>query len=224
MNNKKDKGGRFSATYTNAQIEYIKEYYPKLDCPTFTQKFNKRFKTNKKETALKTYANKILKLKKNKGVTKHLSGRKYTPEQNEWLIKNYNKYTLKDLVSVFNETFNTNVVNLQAHCYCELGLTRKKQGYLKRGYYKDYAKEMVDWCFKNYDKFENNVEMHKAFTKKFNVKITFCNFRYLIDTRLGYLRDNNGAWNKDKKILGLYKEFKKINNQLRSVINNGKRI
>ena len=53
----------------------------------------------------------------------------YTDAENNWLIQNINKHRYKDLVGIFNETFNTNLTYdaITSHCLRTLQIKRGKE-------------------------------------------------------------------------------------------------
>ena len=184
--------GRFTTTYTPKMIEWLKKYYPITENEILIQKFNEKFGTNKKITAIRTYANDILNLKKVKeirtAIWKKNCGEKnkqnkkyYTEEQNAWIISNYDKYKIADLTAEFNKVFGTKKSSLSSHIVNELGIRRKKL--LPYGRNRKYSEEMTSWVVENYEKYKYNDELYSAFVKKFELdtkNYTPDSFRYFL--------------------------------------------
>lgn len=93
---------------------------------------------------------------------------KYTQEQVDFLVENYKRMQLKDLVVAFNQKFNTD----RKHSHIknkikQINLTKRN---IKENYGK-YTDEMCKWLIEKHNtiKMDKLVEM---FNKKFNAKFT----------------------------------------------------
>lgn len=104
-------------TYTKKQIDYLRTGYAKMGIPELTRAFNKKFKMNKTNGAIKcAISNRKITCGRTKG---ELNKGRFkiliinAPLQIKFLKKNYPLYSRKELVARFNKRFNTTLTDQQ---------------------------------------------------------------------------------------------------------------
>ena len=110
--------------YTAEQDEFMREYYSD-GVSACVQKFNDRFGTELSYAALKSHANKTLKL---------ATGlRPWTDEWNAAIAETLQKYSYKQATEIFNQRFGTNFSRKQIEAHCtKCGIKRERATYLRQ--------------------------------------------------------------------------------------------
>lgn len=143
--------------YTEEQDQWIIQNRDKYNGKQLAIEFEKQFGIYKSEEALGKYA--VTKL--NCPSKEHCS--RYTKEQDEWLIKNFRRYPLKEFTNTFNKKFklNKNPTTLFDHIVYTL-----KCPIIKPVHY--YTKEQDEWLNVNYYNYSRE-QLSIEFNKKFNL-------------------------------------------------------
>lgn len=139
--------------YTKEQDEFIKNNYTNVsEC---VSKFNKRFGTNLSYSALKSHANRTLKIT--------TGFRPWTAEMDDAIEKLIWKHPYRKATDKFNEQYGTEftVKQIQDHCVRK-GMSRK---------YFDKLEEVDNIIKQNIDE-KNYAEIRKKVNKKFGMKYT----------------------------------------------------
>ena len=118
--NKKDE-----LLYSQKEIEWLKERTKDYDFnyETLTKEFNDKFNKAKPLSAIRLFCWQKL------GMRWRKHNFLYPHEQRQWLIENYHKYLVKDLVVKFNEKFNASKSFSAISSYCNDTLKLKNINY-----------------------------------------------------------------------------------------------
>lgn len=116
--------------WTSDRLDYINERYPKFagNIAEFTEIFNKDFGTNYSWTAIRTVANHILKISKNKKIY-----RKWTPEMDEYLVATYPTFEgiVEELAEIISNKFNVNITKVSIYNRIKVLGLKKVEGWGK---------------------------------------------------------------------------------------------
>lgn len=146
----------------------------------FCNAFNEKFNANKKRDSFMIYC-----LRK-KFLVEDTSY--WSEEQEDFIRENYELYTVKELVELFNEKFRSKkTLNMVKHKITELNCCSKVRY---------YTNEEKEWILNNLNNYSLIEDIYNAFKEKFNLDISLRSFRFLTSkmnilfTEEGYKRSN----------------------------------
>lgn len=153
--------------YTQEMIDFVLEYKKNHTWVETNLAFNKKFNLDKKDV-VKVISG-YLQRKKQKNTTLKC----YSEEEDNWIIKNYNKFSRRELCIIYNKKFNKEICYRSLENYCSKLI---KKGLIKRSLEKPkdrfcFTKEMIQWLINNKVNY-TCVDLTNEFNKKFNVQTT----------------------------------------------------
>lgn len=162
--------------YSKEMEKFICANYEKYGPKKTAQLFNKKFNLNKSATSICQKADRL-------GLN-FLSSQQsplYTKEMEEFLVRNYDKFSVKETTRLFNETFNTNktpdAIKTKA-----FALHLQNINHPRKPIYK--SKELIDFVKTNYDAKITYKDLCEKVNKKFNLNLTQRQLRYFIYNKL----------------------------------------
>lgn len=165
--------------FTQDQVAYILKRYPDISAGELLIEFNERYGTNLISRQIK---NKIQQLQISKRKLDVNYGN-YTKEMTAWLIANYKKMLIADLVNNFNAHFRVNFTRsaIWHKVYRLVGtdIDRTKE-YAPR---LRWTKEMLDFLRTNYEKYPYT-KLTNLINSEFNIKTTPSSVEHKVN-RLG---------------------------------------
>ena len=155
--------------YTEEQTNWLLHNCKNYTLNELCIEFEKQFGICKNKNTLKSYLNRILNCTYKKKI------HRYTTKENQWLIKNYNKYTNEQLTKLFNEKFNCNVSNGSINSHCLKTLKTNPKLIIKNRH--RYTLEEDQWLINNrYNMTDKQLAIE--FNKKFNCNIVHDNLAH----------------------------------------------
>ena len=161
--------------YTQEMIDFVLEYRKNHTWAETNLAFNKKFNLDKKDV-VKAISGKLQRKKQKDSTLKC-----YSEEEDNWLIKNYNKFSRRELCIIYNKKFNKEIGYRSLENYCGKLI---KKGLIKRSLEKPkdcfrFTKEMIQWLIDNKANY-TCADLTNEFNKKFNANTTQSSIKELL--------------------------------------------
>lgn len=161
--------------YTQEMIDFVLEYQKNHTWAETNLAFNKKFNLDKKDVV------KVIREKLQRKKQKNTTLKYYSEEEDNWIIKNYNKFSRRELCIIYNKKFNKEIGYRSLENYCGKLI---KKGLIKRSLEKPkdrflFTKEMIQWLIDNKANY-TCVDLTNEFNKKFNANTTQSSIKKLL--------------------------------------------
>lgn len=161
--------------YTQEMIDFVLEYQKNHTWAETNLAFNKKFNLDKKDVV------KVIREKLQRKKQKNTTLKYYSEEEDNWIIKNYNKFSRRELCIIYNKKFNKEIGYRSLENYCSKLI---KKGLIKRSLEKPkdrflFTKEMIQWLIDNKANY-TCVDLTNEFNKKFNANTTQSSIKKLL--------------------------------------------
>lgn len=121
--------------YTSEQVEFLRVGYLEMRIPALTEAFNQEFGTRRPETAIKAAVkNRKFRSGRKPGFTRGEQPRILTPEQHDYLVREYRQQSRETLTVKLNEKFGTDFRVSQIIAYLKNhGIKSGRTGTFEKG-------------------------------------------------------------------------------------------
>lgn len=141
--------------YTQEQDNWLKKYAPNISYKNLCNLFNKTFGENRTESGIK---HRCIRLGSHSVINYQ---HKYTKEQEQWLLNNYESHPIKETCEKFRQKFGLTLTDLaiSIHCCKSLKIKANTCNY--------YTEEEKQWLIENYPKSEGKQDIYKKYCEHF---------------------------------------------------------